>query len=47
VKDSEAERKLVEMNDYALNHHLTQEKKIIKFQTVIQSIEQPVADPEN
>jgi hypothetical protein len=47
VKYREAERKLVEMNDCALNHHLTQERTIREFQTAIQDLEQKVADQEN
>jgi hypothetical protein len=44
VTYSQAERKLGEMNDCALNYHLTQERTIIKFQTAIQNLEQKVAD---
>jgi hypothetical protein len=47
VKYSETERKLVETNDCALNHYLTQERTIREFQTAMQNLEHKVADHEN
>jgi hypothetical protein len=47
VKYSETERKLVEMNDCALNQHLTQERTIREFQIAIPNFEQKIADQEN